>query len=139
MGKLAGSADYLLIFDGGSINNPGLGYGSYLLIGADGRSLSRRLEFGPGVTNNQAEYMALIAGLRDLLATIESRGARPADHSLEVRGDSALVINQLGGRWKVKNLGLKTLQAEARQLLNALGQTTLVWTPRAHSVRALGH
>lgn len=131
--------DYLLLFDGGSIDNGAFGYGSYLLKDAEGHSTLRRLEFGQGITNNQAEYMALLAGLRDLLAALETSGRQPGEISLEARGDSSLVINQLQGRWKVRNPGLQPLYQEARQLLGRFGQTRLVWTPRAFSVEALGH
>lgn len=128
-----------LIFDGGSSNNPGFGYGSYLLTTPAGRGQPRRVEFGRGVTNNQAEYLALIAGLRDLIATLEGSGGQPGACSLEVRGDSSLVINQLLGRWKVRHSGLQPLHAQARELLSRFGQVRLVWVPRAVSVRVLGH
>ncbi len=131
--------DYVLVFDGGSLGNPGFGYGSYRLSTSDGRSRTVRLEFGQGITSNQAEYMTLVAGLRDILSSIESAGRQPSDYGLEVRGDSKLVINQLQGRWKVKHPGLRTLHGEARRLLDGFGRLRLVWTPRAHSVKVLGH
>ena len=132
-------SDYLLVFDGGSRNDAGFGYGSYRISSADGRSRLVRLEFGHGITSNQAEYMTLIAGLRDLLSTIDAAGRPPTDFSLEVWGDSKLVINQLQGRWKVRSRRLAPLHAEARRLLGALGCFRLVWTPRVHSVAVLGH
>ncbi len=135
----AQSSDYLLIFDGGSRRNPEFGFGSYLLAGPEGRSAPRRMEFGRGVTNNQAEYMALLAGLRDLLATLEASGRQPQEMTLEVQGDSSLVINQLLGRWKTRNPGLQPLQQEAQRLLKSFRRVRLVWTPRARSVEALGH
>ena len=63
-------------------------------------------------TNNVAEYRALIAGL-------EAAAATPA-RAVQVRGDSKLVIEQLAGRWKVKQPHLKPLHAAARALLDAL-------------------
>ncbi len=131
--------EYQLVFDGGSLNNPEFGYGSYLLmLPADG-TVRRRLEFGHGVTNNQAEYMALLAGLRHLLEILSTRELSPSRVSLEVRGDSNLVIKQLSGLWRVRNPGLQPLYQEARQLLDGFGRVKLEWTPRAHSVRLLGH
>ncbi len=131
--------DYLLIFDGGSRNNPEFGYGSYLLITPEGSAEPHRMEFGRGVTNNQAEYMALVAGLQALLAILQAPGRKPEEVDLEVRGDSSLVINQLLGRWRVRHPGLQPLYREARQMLNRFRRVRLVWTPRAHSVQALGH
>lgn len=131
--------DYVLIFDGGSRGNPGPGYGSYLLKPLTGEPLLRRLDFGDGVTNNEAEYRALIQGLRDLVALLTRRGNRPEDLRLEVRGDSSLVINQLEGRWRVRKAELAPLHAEARALLDRFAGARLLWTPRAYSVAAVGH
>lgn len=132
-------SDYTIIFDGGSIGNPGPGYGSYRLRGPGGTSRVRRLNFGDDVTNNVAEYRALIAALEDLTATIRRAGQDPARCSVEVRGDSRLVINQLEGRWKVREPHLRPLHDRARALLDQFGHATLKWQPREKSVRALGH
>lgn len=131
--------DCILHFDGGSTNNPGFGYGSFQLTFSNGGSLLEQLEFGQGVSNNQAEYRALIGGLHRLTSVLQVQGKKPAEMSLEVRGDSALVINQLRGAWKVRNAGLVPLHAEARKLLAGFGRTNLEWVPRSFSVSVLGH
>lgn len=62
-------------------------------------------------TNNVAEYVALITGLK--LA---------AEHQvshLEVFMDSLLVAKQMSGEYKVKNAGLKPLWADAKELARA--------------------
>ena len=70
---------------------------------------------GIGVaTNNVAEYTAAIRGLeraRELGAT----------HVL-LRSDSRLLIEQLAGRWKVKNPTLQRLHQEARSLIREFEQ-----------------
>jgi len=63
-------------------------------------------------TNNQAEYKALIAGLRAVLA----EGGK----SVEIRMDSELAVRQINGEYKVKNVGLKELHAEAKGLLEQI-------------------
>ena len=130
---------FTITFDGGSLGNPGVGYGSYA-IGQRGRKrMITRLRFsdnGEIVTNNQAEYRTLIAALEALIERLgpDARGA-----SVTVRGDSKLVIEQVAGRWKVKNIELKPLCKRARELVNVLGSVDLVWQPRARSVNTLGH
>ena len=65
--------DYTITFDGGSKNNgtpDAQGYGSYQINTRTGQSVIERLEFGPGVTNSEAEYHALIGGLVDLVERI---------------------------------------------------------------------
>jgi probable phosphoglycerate mutase len=130
------NADFTLIFDGGSINNPGRGYGSYAIASPAGQIAARTLEFGDGVTNNQAEFRALIAGLDDLLNRL---GPDAASKTLAVRGDSQLVIRGLTGEWRVKHAGLQSLYQRARDLLQQFRSVDLAWQPRARSVRVLGH
>ena len=74
-------------------------------------------------TNNVAEYQGLIAGLRSVL-TLAGDGA-----TVEVRMDSKLVIEQMAGRWKIKNEGLRPLACEASVLARRL-RVTWKWIPR---------
>lgn len=132
--------DYTLIFDGGSLGNPGQGYGSYALIrNDDGAQRLERLEFSGQMTNNVAEYKTLIAGLADILDTIGQAGRDPSDFSIEVRGDSRLILNQTAGEWKVKQPHLRPLCDRARELLNRFGKFELTWQERSESVAVLGH
>ena len=130
--------DYVLIFDGGSQGNPGRAYGSYLLRTRDGRERLERLEFGTG-TNNEAEYQSLIAGLESLLERIEQAQADPARFTLEVRGDSQLVLRQVGGQWKTRDPRMAAYARHARELLSRFSSYRLVEQPRAESVKVLGH
>lgn len=133
--------DYSLIFDGGSRGNPGPGYGSYQLTRvADGKQKTKRLEFGTHVTNNVAEYRALIAGLEDVAAMITAAGRSPSEFSVDIRGDSKLVVEQVNGRWKVRDAGLQPWHAKAQALFRSFGKgSSLIWHDRSNSVRTLGH
>jgi len=132
--------DYVLVFDGGSKGNPGPGYGSYAITRTkDGAQRLERLEFGDGYTNNEAEYDTLIAALRDLITRIEEAGRQPREYAVEVRGDSALVIYQLQGRWKIKEPRMRDRRDQASRLLQRLGAVELKTQPREESVRVLGH
>ena len=132
--------DYVLVFDGGSKGNPGPGYGSYAITRTkDGAQRLERLEFGDDCTNNEAEYDTLIAALRDLIGRIEEAGRHPREYAVEVRGDSALVIYQLQGRWKVKEPRMQDRWDECSRLLQRLGAVELKTQPREESVRILGH
>jgi ribonuclease HI len=82
-------------------------------------------ELGEGIgpaTNNVAEYRAAIAGLR--LAA--EQGARKVD----LRADSKLIIEQLAGRWRIKNPTLQVLHQEARKLIREFDKVTLKHVPR---------
>ncbi len=127
---------YEVVFDGGSLGNPGKGYGSFELRSPTGKTIGDKLTFGDQVTNNQAEYLTLISSLERLLGLLGDRAQRAR---LIVRGDSQLVIRQLQGAWKVRNPELKPLHARAVALLRQFGSYELVWQPRRESVKVLGH
>jgi ribonuclease HI len=129
-------ADYTVFFDGGSLGNPGKGYGSYEIAGPDGTVAARQVQFGNDMTNNQAEFHAVIAALEDLLERI---GPRADALSIAIRGDSQLVIRGLTGEWRVKHLGLQPLHQRAAGLLQRFRSVDLAWHPRRESVRTFGH
>jgi hypothetical protein len=56
-----------------------------------------------------------------------------------VRGDSALVIQQVLGAWKAKDERMRALRDETRGLLRRFARWRLVQQPRDDSVRVLGH
>jgi len=134
--------DFLAIVDGSSKGNGSAnaaGFGSYHLATRDGRKQTIRLDFGRGVTNNEAEYRTLIGGLKDLAGRIQRAGKSPSDYSLLVHTDSQLLVGQLTQGWQVKAANLRPLVDEARGLVQAFGRCDLVKVPRAEIVRVLGH
>ena len=133
--------DFLVVCDGGSreVGMVNDGYGSYYLESRDGRKQTVRLEFGRGVTNNEAEYRTLIAGLKDLAGRIRMAGKATADYAVVVHTDSQLVVGQLRQNWKVKAANLRPLVDEAGALADAFGRCDIVKVPRDEIVRVLGH
>lgn len=79
-------------------------------------------------TNNVAEYKALIAGL-------ETARAFPA-RRVRVRADSMLVVEQLRGRWRVKQPHLRPLHARALDLLAGYEEVDLAHVPRDENADA---
>ncbi|MEV6847423.1 bifunctional RNase H/acid phosphatase [Actinoplanes sp. NPDC051411] len=114
--------------DGGSRGNPGpSGYGA-VVRDADGEILLERYGSLGVTTNNVAEYTGLIEGLKaalDLNAT-----------QVDVRMDSKLVIEQMSGRWQIKNPGLRPLAAEAAALVKRFDGVTFEWIPRERNKAA---
>ncbi len=139
-GQLDGQPDYILVFDGGSLGNPGPSYGSYALIRADDAERRVvRLEFGGEMTSNEAEYDTLIAGLSDLIQRLAKANQSPSESSIEVRGDSSLAINQVSGVWKARDDRMRARRNQVRELLGRFAASRLVLQPRQESVRILGH
>ncbi|MEU3275323.1 bifunctional RNase H/acid phosphatase [Saccharomonospora sp. NPDC006951] len=115
--------------DGGSRGNPGpAGYGAVVKEAESGAVLAERTG-GLGIaTNNVAEYRGLIAGLEAAAET----GASTVD----VRMDSKLVVEQMSGRWKVKNAVLQPLAQQAKELAGRFERVRYEWIPRASNAHA---
>ena len=129
--SLSGAREVTVSFDGGSRGNPG--------PSAIGAVVADRSVSPPRVlatvsepigttTNNVAEYRAAIAGL-------DAARASGAEHVI-LQGDSKLVIEQLAGRWKVKQPHLKPLHEQARRLLDGFATVELVHVRREHNTDA---
>jgi len=130
---------YTIVFDGGSRGNPGPAYGSYhIRPWTSAAGVTERLEFGRG-TNNEAEYLSLIAGLRALRAFLTGSGEQAAQTDLEIRGDSQLVIRQVSGQWKAKDARMKRLRDETQGLLEDFHQVKFKEQSRQVTVKLLGH
>jgi ribonuclease HI len=121
--------DYWVTTDGGALSNgtaDSAGYGSYHLECRTSQRQIVRLDFGRGVTNNEAEYQTLIAALKDLVGRIQRADKNPSAYSLFVYTDSQLVIGQLTQGWKIKAANLRPLVDEAAALIQAFGRCDLV-------------
>ncbi len=81
-------ADVTLVFDGGSLGNPGQGYGSFLVRGVVATQQPARLDFPGRTTNNEAEYLSLLHGLRMILGELERQRRDAAQTTLSVMSDS---------------------------------------------------
>lgn len=97
-----------------------MGAGAVVLI-AGGHPQILSLAKGHG-TNNQAEYHAVILGLRHALAAGAS--------DIVVMGDSQLILRQLKGEYAVRKEELKPLHLEASKLLRQFASAKLEWIPR---------
>ncbi len=73
-------------------------------------------------TNNVAEYRAAIAGLR--------AAAELGASTVQVRSDSKLLIEQLAGRFRVKNPTLIRLHQEVRDLVRRFQMVSFEHVPR---------
>ncbi len=89
--------------DGGSRGNPGpAALGVYI------ETLDKRFgEFLGTKTNNEAEYMAIVAGLKKIKALVGKATAKKT--AVECRMDSELACKQLNHEYKIENEKLQPL------------------------------
>lgn len=139
---MAQQFDYEVICDGGCRNHgtdQAHGYGSYQIRTNNGGEAIVRLDFGPSVTNNIAEYRALIGALEDVASRIEKAGRQLEEFSIAVKSDSQLVVNQVNGNWKIKRVHLRPFADKAKALLAKFQHTRLTWVSRDNVEAVLGH
>ncbi|PTL35209.1 ribonuclease H [Candidatus Methylomirabilis limnetica] len=102
----------LIHIDGAARGNPGpAGIGALLEAGS-GPLQQGFCRYIGEATNNVAEYEALLLALR------EARKFQPT--VVKIRSDSQLLVRQIQGRYRVKNIRLIALHAQARDLINQL-------------------
>lgn len=82
---------------------------------------------GP-VTNNIAEYQALLVGLQE--------AQRLGSQEVEIYLDSELVVNQIKGMYRVRDSKLKILEREVRRLLGYFSRWVIRHIPREENREA---
>lgn len=117
--------------DGASSGNPGnSGIGviirykpSYHELSSEPQITVRRISNYIGVaTNNIAEYLALIRGLKEAKAL----GLK----KIRIFLDSALLVKQINGLYRVKNANLKQLWSQAQSLLKGFDSYVITHVER---------
>jgi ribonuclease HI len=121
-------ATHTLRTDGGARGNPGPGGAGFVLEDESGATVRSGGRFLGCVTNNNAEYEALIWGLETAL----DEGVR----RLRVCADSELVVKQVNGLYRVKNEGLRPLWAKARSLIGRFESVEVVHVRREQNAAA---
>ena len=116
--------------DGGARGNPGPGAIGYALFDPTGKEIEARGERLGVVTNNVAEYEALIAGLE--------AARRLGAERLVVYMDSELVVRQMTGEYRVKHPGLIPLHQRAGEVAGRLGAVQFRAVRREQNARADG-
>lgn len=79
------------------------------------------------VTNNEAEYYALLRALTLI----------PKNEKVMIYSDSKLVVNQVNNAWKIKDKKLFDLKTAAQNLIKQFKYPVeLIWIPREMNKRA---
>jgi ribonuclease H / adenosylcobalamin/alpha-ribazole phosphatase len=114
-----------LFTDGGARGNPGPAAAAYVLEAENGTVLAAHGEAIGVATNNVAEYRALVAGLAKALELRVDE--------VEVVSDSALLVKQMNGEYRVKKPELRELSLEAARLARQLTGVRYTAVRREHN------
>jgi len=117
-----------LFTDGASRGNPGPAGAGVVLKNQEGKVLMERSQFLGRMTNNEAEYRALILGL------VSAEKFRPK--TLVCLLDSELVASQLKGVYKIRKPHLGVLVQEARRAESAFAKVIYKVIPREKNEQA---
>ena len=124
-------ATILIFTDGGARGNPGPA-GAGAVIYKDDAKVAEISEYlGDHLTNNWAEYEALI------LALTAAKKHGLAGQDIEVRMDSELIVKQMKGEYRVKDAAMKQQYMKVHNLLIPdFPNTRFVHIPRAENSEA---
>jgi ribonuclease HI len=115
--------------DGASRGNPGAAAYAYV-IARDGKLLFEEAGCLGQMTNNQAEYTALVKALEHALEL-------GSDQRLLIHSDSELLVKQMNGEYRVKNEELRDLYEQAQRLVRRFtGPVTIRHVRRGQNSRA---
>ena len=104
--------------DGGGGPDSGFGY----FVKETGESF---YEKKPGITNNQAEYMAIISALNKFVET---------DDEITIYSDSKNTVSQLNHDFAINNEQLKELARQAWPIIAKFSNLKIVWVPRSENL-----
>ena len=114
--------------DGGARGNPGPAASASVVSALDGQILDEASELLGAVTNNVAEYRALLLGL--------ARAGALGATEVEVVNDSELIAKQIQGLYKVKHAAMRPLYTEAMAALRGFDAWKIRSVPRAQNAHA---
>ena len=91
----------------------------YIAVVANSEKIVERVG---AVTNNQAEYLALIRAMQMAIDRSED--------DLVILSDSLLLVRQLEGKYRVKSENIKSLHAKVQALRSKFLSFAVNWIPR---------
>jgi len=104
--------------DGSGGENGGYGY----FVKETGESF---YEKKPDITNNQAEYLAIIAALKKF---------SNSNNQIKIFSDSKNTVSQLNHEFAINNEKLRDLAREAWEIIGKIPNLTISWIPRKENL-----
>lgn len=117
-----------IYIDGSSLGNPGKAGAGFLIKNGKGEEVLRGGKSLGRMTNNMAEYEALILALEKAVSLSYEK--------IFVYTDSLLLFNQIEGRFKVKDCKLKERFKKVTELLQKFPNFELKYIPREENKEA---
>ena len=104
-----GISDFVLYTDGACRGNPGEAGAGAVIQDREGNVINEKKAYLGISTNNVAEYMGMVLGLKEVL--------KLGGTVVHIFSDSELMVKQLEGHYSVKSKSLMVLYSEVKELL----------------------
>jgi len=104
--------------DGGGGSDSGYGY----FVKESGESFYKK---EPNITNNQAEYLAIISALKKFVSL---------EDEIVIYSDSKNTVSQLNHEYAINNEQLRLLAREAWELIGKFSNLQIKWIPRKENL-----
>ncbi|HJW65719.1 MAG TPA: ribonuclease HI family protein [Candidatus Bathyarchaeia archaeon] len=114
----------MIFSDGGARGNPGPAAFAFIIQSGIGEVVASSSGYSGNCTNNQAEYLALLAALE--------AAAKLKTETVTCHLDSELVVKQLNGEYRVKNKELKLLWQKVKGFTKQFKEVQFISVPRTH-------
>jgi len=129
MGKI------IIYTDGGARGNPGPGAIGVVICDEKNRPIKKYGEYlGPRITNNEAEYQAVIFALKKLKALFGKKKIK--ELVIDVRSDSKLLVQQITGQYKILEPNIQQLFLELWNLKVDFPHLSFTAVPREKNKEA---
>lgn len=115
----------IVYVDGASLGNPGPAGCSAVIFSDKNCFIAECYESIESATSNVAEYMALLLGLKKCIEL----GLK----NIEVRSDSELLVNQMQGKYRIRNKTIAQLFLEAKKLTAEFDKIVIRKIPRSEN------
>jgi len=125
---IQGGLRLVIYVDGASRGNPGRAGAGVWMTNGEGKRISEVSRYLGHKTNNQAEYWALLLGLRE--------AKRRGGESVHVFTDSELIERQVKALYRVKDADLKVLHQRVIQQVKAFTSFEIESIPREQNREA---
>ena len=121
--------------DGGSRGNPGQAAIGAVFCNEKGQTIKQYSEFlGDNLTNNEAEYQALIFSLKKFKQLFGKELAKKSE--IEIKSDSELMVKQLNAEYKILEPKIQQLFLEVWNLKFDFGVLKFKLIPREKNMEA---
>lgn len=127
--------NYIIYTDGASKGNPGPASVGIVIQDKMGITLKEYSHYlGENLTNNEAEYGAVIFALKKIKILIPKEKRKLTE--IEIRADSKLLVEQLEGRFKLNHSNTRRLFIEIWNLKTEFKKISFFYIPREQNQQA---